>query len=178
MPSSKNSKHLSLVSSDRFHQLPEEKRGTRICGICGAEFVPKTGVHRFCSPICKNKENQINGSMTVAKQYLRISGNWERYFNRLQKHKREEITTEVLLKKLKEQNYKCALSGVQLTCLLEQSKKFKTNASIDRIKAGFPYTEDNIQLVCAALNSWRGDTPIDEFVWFCKQVTLFHEEKE
>ena len=54
---------------------------------------------------------------------------------------------------------------------------FKTNASIDRIIAGGEYTKDNIQLVCAALNSWRADTDLQEFIWFCKKVTEYQEEK-
>lgn len=37
---------------------------------------------------------------------------------------------------------------------------------------------ENIQLVCAALNSWRGDTDLQEFIWFCKQVTMHQEGKE
>jgi hypothetical protein len=63
------------------------------------------------------------------------------------------------------------LSGIPLTCTLEVGKRFKTNASIDRIIAGESYSMGNIQLVCSALNSWRGDTDLKEFIWFCQKVT-------
>jgi hypothetical protein len=109
-----------------------------------------------------------------------ISGNWQRYFCRLMRRttKRPVLTVKDLHEKLAEQKGLCALSGVPLTCTLEQGKKFKTNASIDRIRAGEEYTKDNIQLVCAALNSWRGDTDLQEFIWFCKKVTEYQEGKE
>lgn len=118
--------------------------------------------------------------MSCKKQYERISGDWTKYFNRLNRRtsKRPTLTTKDLLEVLDKQKGFCALSGVPLTCKLEQGKKFKTNASIDRIIAGGEYVKDNIQLVCSALNSWRGDTELEEFIWFCKQVTEFQERKE
>jgi hypothetical protein len=118
--------------------------------------------------------------MTCKRQYERISGDWTRYFNRLNRRttKRPTLTTTHLKAQLEKQNGLCALSGVPLTCLLEQGKKFKTNASIDRIRAGEEYTPDNIQLVCSALNSWRADTDLAEFIWFCRQVTKHQDGKE
>lgn len=156
--------------------MPKEKK----CIICQQVFLARSGVHKYCSDLCKTKNNQTNGSMTCKKQYERISGDWTRYFNRLNRRttKRPVLTTKHLLTQLEEQGGMCALSGIPLTCLLEQGKKFKTNASIDRIKAGGDYTPDNIQLVCSALNSWRSDTDLQEFIWFCKKVTEYQESKE
>lgn len=117
--------------------------------------------------------------MSVSKQYERISGNWYRYFSRLLLHGRKgKITRDDLLALLEKQNGLCALSGIPLTCQLEVGKRFKTNASIDRIKAGEDYSPDNIQLVCAALNGFRTDTTLEEFVWFCEKVTEHHKGKE
>lgn len=118
--------------------------------------------------------------MTCKRQYERISGDWTRYFNRLNRRtgKRPVLSTQDMLETLEKQKGLCALSGVPLTCLLEQGKKFKTNASIDRIIAGSEYTKENVQLVCSALNSWRGDTDLQEFIWFCKKVTEYQESKE
>ena len=111
--------------------------------------------------------------MACSKQYERISGDWTRYFNRLNRRttKRPNLTTADLLAVLERQQGLCALSGIKLTCQLKQGVKFKTNASIDRIRAGEEYSVDNVQLVCSALNSWRGDTDLDEFIWFCQKVT-------
>lgn len=81
------------------------------------------------------------------------------------------------MSQLKKQDYRCALSGVQLTCELRVGKRFLTNASVDRIEAGGPYTPDNIQLVCRALNSWRSDLTVDEFVDWCRKV-VEHADQE
>ena len=35
---------------------------------------------------------------------------------------------------------------------------------------GGEYSYDNIQLVCTALNRWRGDTDLDTFIAMCKAV--------
>lgn len=143
------------------------------CAVCGALFKPKSGVHKFCSDQCKGKWQYISGKVSTSSQYAEISGNWQRYLSRLQYvagRKRENLNRDVLLKILERQDYKCALSGIPLTCKLEVGKKFNTNASVDRIEAGGPYSEDNVQLVCHALNHWRADTPIEEFVMFCKAV--------
>jgi hypothetical protein len=76
----------------------------------------------------------------------------------------------MMIKLLAAQDGKCALSGVELTCILQKGVITKTNASIDRIDPKGVYTQDNVQLVCAILNKFRIDTPIDEFVDWCKKV--------
>jgi hypothetical protein len=151
------------------------------CPVCGTHFVPRSGVHRFCSEGCKGKWKYITGKDSTENQYKKISGNWYKYFQRLvNQHQRKEngLTAETLVSILEKQNYLCALSGQPLTCLLEKGSVCKTNASLDRVEAGGPYVESNIQLVCRALNSWRTDTKLSEFIWWCKKVTIFQEGKE
>jgi len=147
------------------------------CVVCGTEFQPSSGVHKFCSKQCKGKWKYITGVGNTENQYKCISGNWSKYFNRLvaQKHRNDLIASDCL-ELLEEQENRCALSGVLLTCNLEKGNISKTNASLDRIEAGGPYIKENIQLVCRALNSWRGDTPNDEFIWWCKQVANHCQE--
>ena len=65
---------------------------------------------------------------------------------------------------------KCALTGVELTCKLEKGVKCKTNASIDRIDPKGPYIKSNVHLVCAAVNKFRIDLPLDEFIDWCRKV--------
>ena len=84
--------------------------------------------------------------------------------------KRDKLSRDDLLKILETQNYKCALSGIDLTCSLSIGHKFWTNASVDRIIPGGPYTKDNIQLVCRAVNSWRADTPLEDFIEVCRKI--------
>ena len=162
-----------------YTEMPEASRKLKSCAVCETQYIPKSGAHKFCSESCKGKWKYITGIESTENQYSKISGNWKRYFQRLRgKSYRSKLSTEFLLKLLEKQNGKCALSGIKLTCQLEVGKRFKTNASIDRIIPGNDYTENNVQLVCSALNSWRADTDLTEFIWFCKQVTNFQEGKE
>lgn len=145
----------------------------KVCVVCGESFIPKSGVNKFCSDSCRGKWKYVSGAVTTESQYQLISGNWDRYLSRLlyaAGRKRDQLTREVLLKILVKQEYCCALSGLPLDCSLEVGKKFPRNASIDRIVPGGSYTEDNIQLVCKSLNSWRSDTPLPEFIEMCRLV--------
>lgn len=151
---------------------------TKTCPNCNKIFVG-IAKQRFCSEPCKGEYKYTSGSVTTDSQYSRISGNWRKYFQRLccRSNKRADISAEECLELLEKQKGKCALSGVELTCKLEKGVKFKTNASLDRIEAGGPYIKENVQLVCSALNSWRGDTDLSEFVWWCRKVTQFQEKE-
>lgn len=154
-----------------FHDVTSVK--SKICIVCETQFIPKSGIHKFCSEQCKGKWKYITEQVTTKSQYIEISGNWDRYLSRLlysDGRKRYGLTREILLEVLIRQNYKCALSGLELTCQLEKGKKFWTNASVDRIEAGGSYKKDNIQLVCRGLNSWRSDMPLDEFIKVCRLV--------
>ena len=147
------------------------------CPNCSDSFL---GIlkQRFCCESCKGEYKYKSKTTTTESQYKHISGNWERYFNRLLNRKyRADLSIEDCLSLLEKQNYKCALSGVELTCILEVGVKYKTNASIDRIEAGGPYIKENIQLVCSVLNSWRADTNLSEYIWWCKKVTECQEKE-
>jgi len=145
----------------------------RDCVVCSETFEPKSARHKFCSATCKGKWKYASNTVTTESQYELISGNWTRYTSRLlycAGRKRDGLSRADILEKLEEQDYKCALSGLPLTCELRVGVKCHTNASIDRIEAGGPYTKDNIQMVCTSLNKWRSDTSITEFVDMCRAV--------
>lgn len=148
------------------------------CCVCGVEFSPKSGVNKFCSEKCKGKWKYVTGVVSTESQYREISGNWSRYFSRLLgERRRKKISRDDLFSLLEKQNGRCALSGVLLTCKLEKGVRFGTNASIDRIVVGGEYEVGNIQLVCSALNSWRGDTPLEEFIIWCERVSEMAKKK-
>ncbi len=108
----------------------------------------------------------------VNQRYKRENGDWYAYFKHLLSKKKDtNLTPEKLIRKLKKQKYLCALSGVKMTCSRIRGQINLTNASIDRIKAGGAYTTRNIQLVCRAINSFRGTTPLPEYLEWCKKVT-------
>ena len=143
----------------------------KACLICTKMYKPKSGAHKFCSPQCKGKWQYVSGRSSTENQYKSISGNWYKYFNRLCNQKdRENLTPEILVDLLEEQDGLCALSGEKLTCTLQKGFISKTNASIDQIIPSGGYSKDNIQLVCRALNCWRGDTDLNEFIDWCTKV--------
>lgn len=143
----------------------------KLCAMCASAFKPASGVHKYCSYKCKRAAHS-KGSENTNTQYKYISGNWDRYFNRLvaQRSRKGVITRADCMALLQRQNYKCALSGVALTCTLERGTKYPTNASLDRIDPKGLYTPDNVQLVCVILNCFRVDTELGEFVEWCKKV--------
>lgn len=149
------------------------------CVICSELFEKKRSTQKFCSSVCKGKYKYQSGNVTTETQYAYVSGNWLRYLNRLTfKNRRESgLSANVLMQQLVLQNYKCALTGKEMTCILEKGKKCSTNASIDRKIAGGPYTIDNIQLVCAAVNKFRVNMPIAEFVMWCTAVAKHHSQE-
>lgn len=149
----------------------------RVCVCCGTEFLAKNRL--YCSGVCKGKYKYEVGAITTKSQYENISGNWVRHLSRLlyaAGRKRDNLSREDLLILLDRQNYKCAISGLNLTCQLEKGVKCWTNASVDRIDAGGSYTLDNIQLVCRAVNSWRSDMPLELFIEVCKAVANNNQE--
>jgi hypothetical protein len=101
----------------------------------------------------------------------RYSGNWKYYFRRLLNHKdRKQISLEQIMELYEKQNGKCVLTGIDMTCIKEPYKRYWTNASIDRIRAGQEYTIDNVQLVCSIANLMRTNNTVDEFIYWCKKV--------
>lgn len=149
----------------------------RACRECGQEVLMKKNQH-FCTPQCKGKYQYSSKKVTTDKQYAKINGNWRKYCQRLLYYggrKRSELTWEKILRKLEQQEFKCALTGVPLTCQLQKGIICKTNASIDRIIPGGPYTEDNIQMVCRAVNYWRSDLTVEEFVSWCNKVVDYNK---
>lgn len=148
------------------------------CKFCGGEFTPNSGVHIFCSDNCRSRW-RMNNINDTAMQYRQISGNWRKYFVRLcqPKARKGVITPEDCVRILERQEGKCALTGETMTCKLEHGVLTPTNASLDRINAGGSYEPANVQLVCAVVNKWRGETSINEYIEWCRKVAAYASEK-
>ena len=151
----------------------------RTCLVCNDLYTPKRTTQKFCGAQCKGRYKYKCQNYQTSNQYNYISGNWLRYLNRLTFKKRREqgLTADVLMELLVKQNYQCALTGKELTCILEVGQKCPTNASIDRIDAGGSYQAHNVQLVCAAVNSFRNKISLPEFIAWCKAVTQHHSQE-
>ena len=73
--------------------------------------------------------------------------------------------------KYEQQRGKCALSGMPMTNFRDGSGiKNATNISIDRLDPEGDYTDDNVQLVCHAINMMKGRLTDEEFIRLCRAV--------
>jgi len=148
--------------------------GERNCLTCGSSYLAVKNYQKFCSQKCQLKSHYVKG-MSVINQYKRITGDWFKYLRRLSyKDSRSNLSATDLLDLLIKQNYKCALSGEQLTCNLSRGTVYLTNASIDRIVPGGPYTLDNIRLVCRIVNTMKWNMSDEELKSWCNKIVNFN----
>lgn len=137
------------------------------CSLCGSIFI-RNGRQSLCSDKCVREDRSRR-----SESY--ISGNWRRYFRQLCQYKKEarkDINEDMLLEILERQEYTCALSGMELTCVRAKGVTFRTNASIDRIDSNLGYNIENIQIVCNVVNKMKQDLSMEEFVEWTKRVLV------
>lgn len=146
--------------------------GSKKCTRCSKPLQGKQ--IKWCSTKCKNEYRRaqlLTASERTAYSYRSVSNRWPAYFKKmLRLAERKAITPDDLMELLSKQQYRCALSGVPLTCKLERGELFLTNASLDRIDPKGGYVIENVQLVCSALNQWRGQISVEEFAAWCTSV--------
>jgi len=151
------------------------------CAHCGGDFTATSNVQRHCSARCRKDycyaRRRARGLTRLG--YLSINGNWHRYFGKLvtKQRRQDGLTREILLDLLQRQDYRCALTGVLLTCRMEHGVRCWTNASVDRLQPGAAYSADNVQLVCAAVNRMRSDWPLEEYIAWCVRVAEYADNK-
>lgn len=145
------------------------------CIQCGKDFLIHGSAARYCSKACGQRYRYVNNMRTTEYQYGLVSGNWRKYYQRrvCEKGRLKTISVEDLLEIHEKQKGLCALTGVEMTCVLKRGERARTNASLDRIEAGGPYVKENVRLVCAAVNILRLDMDTDEFIDWCKKVANF-----
>lgn len=79
------------------------------------------------------------------------------------------ITRNDLQNLIIKQNYKCSISGIDLKFELSKGR-VPENCSIDRIDSSKGYTNENIQLVCMAINQMKSDLKMEQLLFFCKKI--------
>ena len=117
----------------RYHGKAERKQARlnrppiiRSCTVCNTQFKAKNH-HHF---ICDNKKCKRVGHLLST--YKSMSGNWGKYLKSLCRKREDEkrskqFTVDELMQILVKQDYKCALSGVELTCKMEINPDFVGN---------------------------------------------------
>lgn len=146
----------------------------KLCKTCNCEITDYKRT-KFCSHTCKiqdvvKRDKYISSQKKYTeKQRAAKYTCFENYILYLIKHhKRKQygLTLQNVLALLIKQDYKCALSGINLT----HSEGSPYNLSIDRIHPKGTYEISNIQLVCRCLNVLRCDLPLASFIDMCKKV--------
>ena len=79
------------------------------------------------------------------------------------------ITKEFILDLWNKQNGLCAISKIPMTYEMDSGRIY-TNVSIDQIEQGKGYTEDNVQLVCMAVNQLKSDWDMNTVKYICKMI--------
>lgn len=87
-----------------------------------------------------------------------------------------ELTVDILLEKLNNQNKLCAISGLPLTFYLGIGK-ISTNLSVDRIDSNKGYTVENTHLVCSVVNQMKNDLTEDNLLYYCKTIVDYQNFK-
>lgn len=97
----------------------------------------------------------------------------ERWHGIIDRSKRRGWNCDITIDYLRElwckQNGLCAISNIPMTYIFN-SGRTPTNLSVDRIDSKKPYTKDNIQLVCMAVNQMKSDLDNATFYRFCEAV--------
>ena len=93
-------------------------------------------------------------------------------------HIKFDITKENIHDLYDKQEGCCALSGLRLTHFRNGSGiPNPYNISIDRIDPDLDYTEDNIQLVCHAVNMMKARMSDEQFIKICTAVSEHRKRK-
>ena len=121
---------------------------------------------------CKRKQNQeVRKNYDDKKRlYKTIQA---RVLNASERAKRKgipcTITKEFILDLWNKQNGLCAISKIPMTYEMDSGRIY-TNVSIDQIEQGKGYTEDNVQLVCMAVNQLKSDWDMNTVKYICKMI--------
>jgi len=83
------------------------------------------------------------------------------------------ITEEEALRKIEQQEYRCALTGVPITFPKSSSAPERYTASLDRVDSSGAYTAGNIQWVHKDINIMKGALTEPYFIELCRKVVQY-----
>lgn len=149
------------------------------CTICGEKDPTKfySGRKNRCKT-CTSAEKKISyQNLTNKTEYIKKQKEWRlRNFihsqilqakHRSIKHNREfELTDDIIIKKLEDQNHKCYIS--KLPIILEPESPY--SLSIDRIDSNKGYTIDNTIIVTKFVNNCKNNLSLNDFIKYIKEV--------
>lgn len=148
-------------SGNLFKEIPT------VCKRCSSDFLAINSSNTYCSKSCQTcdaseKYRSTHNTLTDHLYKLRIKTNCNR-----------NLSLEFLLNLYGNQKGLCALSNVNMTWDILVGK-VATNISIDRIDSSVGYTENNVQLVCHAVNIMKQQMLKPELVYWCNAILEAH----
>jgi len=107
------------------------------------------------------------------KGFENISG---KYYGRIKRsaEKRNivfDVEIEYFNKLLVEQNFKCKLSGLEISFSHSKKDNYHATASIDRIDSNKGYVKDNLQWINKDVNLMKNHFNQDYFLEICERIT-------
>lgn len=141
----------------------------KTCQFCFKSF--KGGPNKsFCSDDClMNKDNSENS----AKKSL-FYVHFKNIIKDANKRKIQvSVSEEYLLKLIEEQNFKCALTGLDIYFGPDK----KRTASLDRIDSSIGYIEGNLQWVHKHINISKQYFSQEYYIEMCKNVAKYNKDR-
>jgi hypothetical protein len=115
----------------------------------------------------KDKHHNWTGCQDISGEY------WLGIKNNAKTRKLKfEISIEDAWEIYIKQNKKCVITGIDLT-FATSSNSHDGNASLDRIDSNVGYIKNNLQWVHKTINYIKRDLSDDEFIDWCRKVTMF-----
>lgn len=142
----------------------ETKMGAKICEGCSTEFKTYKKHQRFCNRSCANKS--LNLIKDPIEQFFREKITRLRS-NAKKRNKEFNLTWQDLRNKYNDQKGKCFYTSrtLQLTYSTKERKVCPPDQlSVDRLDSNKGYVIDNIVLCCYAINNFKGDSMVREFL--------------
>jgi hypothetical protein len=159
-----------------FHKSKTQKYGvSSICKSCAKIATKKWGDENRDKRLLNSRAYEKNNkeSISARKKFKRESMTLDDRFKHLIKNakSRKEYLVSIdalyLQKVYENQKGLCAYTKLPLLAVGNQLNTM----SLDRIDSSKDYTEDNIQLVCVAINKMKLDMTEDRFIELCSLVT-------
>jgi hypothetical protein len=153
----------------------------RVCPVCASKISYKRfdTAYRYTLSVspCRACNNSIKGAdYRLWVGHIRLA--WYNNFkSRALKRKLAwEIDPQFISDMLERQQFKCALSGLELVVPAD-GHSYRGNLSIDRIDSKKGYTKDNVQLVLGRVNMMKGIYDQEEFIRLAEAIVKHNKEK-
>lgn len=143
-----------------------------LCPLCEKEFLCTP--YRICRKLtrscgCFIKTKRIGTEFVSGLYYGKIK------YSAKERNIQFDVSLEYLSNLLVQQNFKCALSGIELTYgYTGRKNKHRLTLSLDRIDSTKGYIEGNVQWVHKNINFMKSNLNQDKFFEYCKKIVEFN----